>query len=329
MNNTITDVSGILVGHAQDMEALTGCTVVICEKGATAGIDQRGGAPGTRETDALRPMHLVDSAHAILLTGGSAYGLDAAAGVMRYLEQKNIGFNTGVARVPIVASAVIFDLALGKPQVRPDASMGYNACMNATNSPVVQGNVGVGTGASIGKILGMRGAMKAGIGSASIYIGKGIYVGALMAVNAFGDVINPQNGQIIAGARSVQFGKIRIGKAGHFIDTLQTMKSFIGRNIMAFSSKHNTVIGVVATNARLTKEEVNKVAQMAHNGIARTIRPAHTMLDGDTVFALATNQRKADVSTIGAFAAEAVSQAILNAIFNASAAGGIPSINDL
>ena len=202
LHNTITDVPGIQVGHAQDIEALTGCTVILSVAGSIAGVDQRGGAPGTRETDLLQPLHLVEKIHGILLSGGSAYGLDAASGVMKFLEEKNIGFNTGVARVPIVPGAVLFDLGIGDPKVRPDQSMGYQACLNADTSPPTQGNVGAGTGASVGKIFGMSRAMKAGIGTASIEISNGVIIGAIIAVNAFGDVIHPESGQIMAGARS-------------------------------------------------------------------------------------------------------------------------------
>lgn len=325
LSNTITDVPGIKVGHAQDIEALTGCTVIITEKGAVCGVDQRGGAPGTRETDAVRPMHLVNEVHAVLLAGGSAYGLDAAAGVMKYLEEQNIGFNTGVARVPIVPGAILFDLAIGNPKIRPDAAMGYKACEAASIEPVLQGNVGAGTGATVGKILGPGQSMKSGIGSASIDIGSGIIVGALIAVNCFGDVVDPQTQKIIAGARSMQAGPIKIGSDGYFADTLNIMRSLTGRAIMGIAARQNTVIGVVATNARLTKEEANKIAQMAHNGLALTIRPAHTMMDGDTLFCLGTNQKGADVNIVGAFAVEAVANAVVQAVRNAKPAGGLPA----
>lgn len=321
----ITDVRGILVGHAQDEQALTGCTVVICEQGATGGVDQRGGAPGTRETDALRPMHLVQQVHAIVLSGGSAFGLDAASGVMRYLEEKGVGYNTGVARVPIVASAVLFDLAIGNPRIRPDAAMGYQACLNASAHPPLQGNIGAGTGATVGKILGMQQAMKTGIGTAAMEIGNGVVVGAIMAVNAFGDVVDPNTNAIIAGARPIRKGLVKIGATPKFADTLNLMRTFTGRSVLHFASRANTIIGVVASNARLTKEEANKVAQMAHNGIALTVRPAHTMLDGDTIFSLATNQRKADVNIVGAYAAQVVADAILQAVWTAHAVGTLPA----
>jgi len=314
INNTITAIPGLKVGQAQNTAAVTGCTVVICEQGAVAGVDQRGGAPGTRETDLLHPMHMVEKIHAIVLTGGSAYGLDAAAGVMQYLEENNIGLNVGVGRVPIVPAAVLFDLAIGDPHIRPDKQMGYQACLNATNEPVKQGNCGAGTGATVGKILGMGQAMKSGIGSSVIHLGGGLLVAALIAVNAFGDVIDPKNGQIIAGARSIEKGPIRIGDQGIFANTLETMRTFAGKSILRFAASQNTVIGVVATNARLTKEEANKVAQMSHNGLAKTIQPAHTMFDGDTIFCMATGSKKADVNLVGAYAVEAVSTAVTNAV---------------
>lgn len=325
LHNSLTDVPGILVGHAQDPQALTGCTVVLCKRGAIGGVDQRGGAPGTRETDALRPMHLVHKAHAVVLAGGSAYGLDAASGVMRYLEEKKVGFNTGVARVPIVPSAILYDLAVGACDIRPDANMGYSACLSASSPNIQQGNIGAGCGATVGKIFGMGQAMKSGLGSASIDVGGGIIVAAMIAVNAFGDVVDYHSGQILAGARSVQTGPVTLGAGAFFADTQETMRTLAGRTVLHFASLQNTVIGVVATNARLNKEEANKVAQMAHNGLALTIRPAHTMLDGDTIFTLATGQRSADVNIVGAFAAQMVASAVINAIKSAESAGGLPA----
>lgn len=324
MNETITAVQNIQVGHEQDMTALTGVTVILTPNGAVGGVDQRGGAPGTRETDALRPLHLVEKVHAIVLAGGSAYGLDAASGVMRFLEEKGAGFNTGVAKVPIVPAAILFDLAIGDPKTRPDAEMGYRACKNASSEPVSQGCFGAGTGATVGKILGMTQAMKSGIGSACIDIGAGIKVGAIVAVNAFGDIIDPESGKIIAGVRSLHKGPIKIGSSDYYANTLKTMQSFVGKVTLSIATQQNTVIGVVATNGKLSKEEANKVAQMAHNGLAVSIRPAHTMLDGDTIFALSTGNKPCDVSTIGAFAAEAMSKAIVNAVRNAVPLGGLP-----
>ncbi len=327
LRNAITDIPGIRVGHAQNEDALTGCTVILCEKGAVGGVDQRGGAPGTREVDALHPMHLVSKVHGITLAGGSAFGLDAATGVMRYLEEKGVGFDTHIVKVPIVPAAILFDLGIGKSDVRPDAAMGYLACQNASSEPPAEGNVGAGTGATVGKILGLGQCMKSGIGTASLEIGAGVIVGAIVAVNAFGDVLDPSTGQIIAGARSKDVGPLHIGAPGYFADTLQVMQTLIGRTVLGFGSRGNTVIGVVATNAKLDKEAANKVAQMAHDGLARTIRPAHTMVDGDTIFALATGEHAADVNIVGAFAAEVFAQAILRAVRAAKPIAGIPAIS--
>ncbi|MBU0490582.1 MAG: P1 family peptidase [Chloroflexi bacterium] len=325
-HNAITDVPGIRVGHAQNTEALTGCTVILCEAGAVGGVDQRGGGPATRETDLLRPMHLVEKVHAVVLAGGSAFGLDAAAGVVRYLEERGVGFDVRVARVPIVPAAALFDLDLGRADVRPDAAMGYQAAQNASTDPPAEGNVGAGTGATVGKIMGIGQAMKSGIGTASIDIGGGVVVGAIVAVNALGDVVDPATGAIIAGARTAQAGPIRVGAADYFADTLAVMKSLVGRTALGFASRGNTVIGLVATNARLNKEQTNKVAQMAHDGLARTVRPAHTMFDGDTILSLATGKKKADVNIVGAFAAEAFAQAVVRAVRAARPAGGLPAV---
>lgn len=327
LNNAITDIPGILVGHAQNEDALTGCTVILCEDGAVGGVDQRGGAPGTREVDALHPLHLVNKVHAVVLAGGSAFGLEAATGVMRYLEEKGVGFDTRIVKVPIVPSAILYDLGIGKSDVRPDAAMGYLACQNASSALPAEGNVGAGTGATVGKILGFSQCMKSGIGTASVEIGAGIIVGAIAAVNAWGDVIDPTTGQIIAGARSKELGPLRIGTPGYFADTLQVMQTLIGRTLLGFGSRGNTVIGVVATNAKLDKEGANKVAQMAHDGLARTVRPAHTMLDGDTIFALATGEHTADVNIVGAFGAEVFSQAILHAVRAAKPVAGLPAVS--
>ena len=327
--NAITDVPGIKVGHAHDGEALTGCTVILSERGAVGGVDQRGGAPGTRETDPLRPMHLVQKVHAILLSGGSAFGLDAATGVVRFLEERRVGFNVRVAKVPIVPAAILFDLGIGRADVRPDAAMGYAACINASTDRPAEGNAGAGMGATVGKILGMGRAMKSGLGTASVRLGRGVYVGAIVAVNPFGDVIDPSSGSILAGARPAQVGPVRIGGPGRFADTLKVMKSLAGKAVLRLGSRGNTVIGVIATNARLSKEEANKVAQMGHDGIARSIRPAHTMLDGDTLFALSTGRRQADVNIVGAYGAEVIAQAVVRAVHSASAAGGLPAAKDL
>jgi L-aminopeptidase/D-esterase-like protein len=307
MHHAITDVPGIRVGHATDAEAMTGCTVVLLPpEGAVGGVDQRGGAPGTRETDLLRPMHLVQRVNAVLLAGGSAFGLDAATGVVRWLEERGIGFDTRTAKVPIVPAAILYDLDVGRADVRPDAAMGYAACEAAAGGPVTEGRVGAGTGCTVGKVLGAARASRSGLGTASVYLGGGLVVAALVAVNAFGDVIDPDTGQILAGAQALS------GRG--FAGTLLTMKGMVGKTILRFANQGQTVIGVVATNARLTKERANKMAQMAQDGLARTIRPAHTMFDGDTLFALATGQRRGDVNLVGAYAAEVVAQAIVRAV---------------
>lgn len=328
LNNSISAVRGIEVGHAQDDEALTGCTVILCRKGAVAGVDVRGGAPGTRETDLLNPVNLVEKVHAVVLAGGSAFGLDAASGVMRYLEEKKIGFNTGAAKVPIVPSAILYDLNLGRADVRPDPAMGYGAAASASSNAPAEGNAGVGTGASVGKMFGPILSMKAGVGTVSMDIGSGVIVGALVAVNAWGDVVDPQTNEIIAGLRSGKVGPLHVGrKEDYFANTLAILKSRVGRNLLSLASRANTVIGVVTTDAKLTKSQATKVAQMAQDGVARTIRPAHTMFDGDVIFALSTGAKKADVSTIGAFAAEVMAEAIVRGVKMAASAGGLPGLN--
>ena len=273
MNNTLTAITGIRVGHAQDTEALTGCTVILCPPNTVGGVDQRGGAPGTRETDLLHPMHIVQHVNAILLSGGSAFGLAAADGVMRYLEKHGVGYETSVARVPIVPGAVIFDLDVGRADRRPDAAMGYAACQAAASSAVPQGCIGAGIGAKIGGILGRSFATKSGLGSASMTLKSGVTVAALIVVNAVGDVVDT-DGQILAGLRLPPQGTQFAGTLNLLreMDSPPAVPSPLGSS--------NTIIGVVATNARLNKEEVNKIAQMAHDGIAQAVRPSHTMHDG-------------------------------------------------
>jgi L-aminopeptidase/D-esterase-like protein len=324
MHNAITDAQGIKVGHYTDREAATGCTVVLCEGGAVGGVDVRGSAPGTRETDLLHPLRLVQEVHAVLLAGGSAYGLDAASGVMRYLEEKGVGLDVGVGVVPIVPSAVLFDLTIGRADVRPDADAGYKACQSASDGPVVEGCMGAGTGATVGKLLGPKFATKSGLGTASQKIGKGIVVGAIVAVNAFGDVVDPQTGEILAGTRKPVIGG--------FLNTVERMKGDLGQTILGLGQ--HTTVAVVATNVYLTKEGANKVAQMAHDGLARTIRPVHTMFDGDTVFALATGKPPkkgsgADLSVVGAIAAEVLAQAVVRAVLQAESLHGLPAAQDL
>jgi L-aminopeptidase/D-esterase-like protein len=322
MHKAITDVKGIEVGHWTELEAATGCTVILCRQGAVGGVDVRGSAPGTRETDLLRPVNLVQQAHAILLTGGSAYGLDAASGVMRWLEEQGFGFNVGLAVVPIVPAAVLFDLDIGRPDMRPGPEAGYAACQMATNGPVDEGCVGAGTGARVGNLLGPLSRTKSGIGTASRRIAGDVTVGAIVAVNAFGDVVDPKTGQIIAGARNPE--------GTGFLNTVDTLHGDLSHTMLAFSS--NTTLAVVATDAVLSKEETNKVAQMAHDGLAQAIRPVHTMLDGDTIFALATGQQAnvpINVSVIGAVAVSVLAEAVVRAVQQATSLAGVPAARDV
>jgi len=302
MLNSITDIEGIKVGHAQDLEAATGCTVVLCEEGATAGVDVRGGAPGTRETDLMNPSNLVEKVHAIYLSGGSAFGLDGASGVMQFLEERGIGFETAAAKVPIVPGAVLYDLSIGNPKVRPDKAMGYEACLNASDENTLIGNVGAGTGATVGKILGDEYSMKGGLGNASVQVGE-LKVAAIVAVNCLGDIIDIETGEIIAGA-------LNKNKNG-FANTMKLLQMGMP-NPSVFAT--NTTIGVVATNAKLTKSAANRVAFMAHDGYARAINPVHTMFDGDTIFCLATGKVDADISIVGALAADVMARAIIRGV---------------
>jgi len=317
----ITDVQGVKVGHFTESRRPTGCTVLLFENGATAGVDVRGAAPGTRETDLLNPVNSVQKVQAILLTGGSAFGLDAASGVMRYLEERKLGFTIGSIIVPIVPAAVLYDLPVGDWKIRPTAESGYKACQAATAGKVQEGNVGAGTGATIGKMFGMQSAMKSGLGTASIRVGDtGIVVGAIIAVNSVGDVLDPKTGKIIAGAR-------RPDGSG-FIDTMAEFRA--GRLGVAPIGAH-TAIGMVATNVALDKAQTTKIAQMAHDGLARCVNPTHTPNDGDTIFAVATGAitTRADHGVIGALAAEAISQAIIRAVMSARGLPGLPSYNDV
>jgi L-aminopeptidase/D-esterase-like protein len=343
--NDLTDVPGFRVGSAEDREACTGCTVILCPPdGAVGGVEQRGGAPGTRETDPLRPLHLVDRCHAVLLTGGSAFGLDAAGGVVRYLERRGIGFATRAARVPIVPAAVLYDLGLGRADLRPDASMGEAACREAElGGPARLGSVGAGCGASVGKVRGMEWAVKGGLGSASAEVIPGVFVGAVAAVNAFGDVIDPENGRILAGARAESDpdgskvgpdGSSHVASPMLFADTVEVMRSRGAR--LGFGSAPpakgdpvegtNTVIAAVATNARLDKEGTNILAAMAMSGFARVLRPCHTTVDGDTLFALASGEVECDVNLLGAVASDTVARAIASGVLRAQALGGLPAL---
>jgi L-aminopeptidase/D-esterase-like protein len=321
MNNTLTDVAGIRVGHMTHLAGATGCTVIICPDGTVGGVDQRGGAPGTRETDLLRPLHLVNTVNAVVLSGGSAYGLATADGVMRWLEEHNIGYKSGTGfLVPIVPAAILMDLGIGEVGIRPDAAMGYAACEAASEAEVLQGCVGAGTGCRIGAMLGNEFATKGGIGSASIELSEGLIVAALVAVNCVGDVVD-ERGDIIAGLRQPPDGST-------FTGMLNVMKTIAHTETPPPRADSNTVIGVVATNAKLNKEQVNKVAQMAHDGLAQAVRPAHTMWDGDTLFALATGEKTANVTAIGSYAAEMVAQAIRNGTRAATTLAGVRSLND-
>jgi L-aminopeptidase/D-esterase-like protein len=311
----LTDIPGLRVGHVTDDRALTGCTVVLCESGAVGGVEIRGGATGTRELGPLDPLHVAPHVHAITLAGGSAFGLDAAGGVMRYLEERDRGFRVGNRCVPIVPSAIIYDLSIGAPRVRPTAEMGYAACELASEAPVTEGSVGVGTGATVGKARGMRHAMKGGVGSASVAFPDGVIVAALVVVNCWGDVID--RGQIIAGARD---------DSGGFADTASLLRE--GQLPREISSL-NTTLAVVATNARFGKVELRKIAQLAHHGFIQTIAPAHTMFDGDLIFALSTGRLPADLQRVGVTAADVVGLAVLRGVMHAQARGGIPSYMDL
>lgn len=324
----LTDVPGIRVGHFTLSRRPTGCTVVLIDgDGAAAGVSQRGAAPGTRETDLLDPLNMVEKVNAIVVSGGSAFGLDAAQGVMRYLEEKNIGFKTSAGVVPIVPAAVIFDLPfVADPKTRPTADCGYKAATAATNGPVREGNVGVGAGATVGKLGGFEQAnpeirpMKSGVGSTSITLPNGLVVGAMVVVNAVGDVIDPTTGQVVAGARNAN---------GTLADARKLLRN--GAKITAPRPGENTTIAIVATNAKLTKVQAGRLALMADDGLARAINPSHTMGDGDTVFGLATGSWNGavDLTTIGALAADLVAEAIVRAATQADSLGGLPSARQL
>ena len=320
-NKAITDVQGIEIGHYTDRAAATGCTVVVCREGAVAGVDVRGGGPGTRETDLLRPGNLVERAHAVLLSGGSAFGLDASAGVMRYLEERGIGFKLGHAIVPIVPAAILYDLNLITHEVRPGPEEGYRACLVCSSGAVEEGSVGAGTGATVGKSLGMARAVKGGIGTASLELPGGIVVGAIVAVNAYGGVVDHRTGMVVAGPR-------RENGSG-FHDPVELLIRSDGEG--QGSPTFNTTIGVVATNASLTKDQAHYLARVSHDGLALTVRPCHTIRDGDTIFALATGVDSAtpDLTRLGAAAVEVVAQSVMRAVRMADGLGGVPSLRDL
>ncbi|MEO8857244.1 MAG: P1 family peptidase [Burkholderiaceae bacterium] len=308
--DSITDVPGIELGHFTDARRPTGCTVVVAREGAVGGVDVRGAAPGTRETDLLHPSNLVDQVHAVLLAGGSAWGLDAAGGVMRWLEENGIGLNVRYGLVPIVPAAVLFDLPVGDAHIRPDARAGYAACVAASRAPVAQGNIGAGAGALVGKLFGIERAMKGGIGSASITL-DGVTMGALVACNALGDVVDPDNGRLLAGARSVD------GKS--LLDIRRAILA--GETPKPLLAGTNTTLAVVATDAQLSKAQAHRLAQAAHDGLARTINPVHTMSDGDTVFALGTAKsgKSAGMMQLTTLAAEVTARAVVRAVLAARA----------
>ena len=322
---SITDVAGVLCGHFTDTRRPTGCTVVLTPDGAVAGVDVRGAAPGTRETELLSPLNSVEKIHAVLLAGGSAFGLDAAGGVMRWLEEHGIGVRVGPARIPIVPAAILFDLFTGDPAIRPDAQAGYAACAAAGRDAPAEGNVGAGAGAVVGKLFGIARAMKGGVGSTSVTV-NGITVAALVVVNAVGDVIEPGTGRVIAGARS-EDGRTTVG----------AMRAMLrGETITPPQPSAATTLAVIATDAVLTKAEANKLAQMAHDGLARTIDPVHTASDGDTVFALGTGASTliAPLTVLGALAAEVTARAVLRAVWAAEGLHGpdlpeLPAARDL
>jgi L-aminopeptidase/D-esterase-like protein len=323
----LTDVQGLKVGSHTLSEKPTGCTVILAEKGATGGVDVRGGAPGTRETDLLSPLNHVQVVHAVVLSGGSAFGLDSAMGAVRWLEEHDIGYPAGGIKVPIVPAAILFDIPFaGKPQVRPTADCGYKATQAANDGPVAEGTLGAGAGATVGKMGGRGKSMKGGLGSASIRLPDGLVVAAIVATNSVGDIIDPATGQVVAGARGED------GKS--FIDVRKLLRAGTLTRGQAPRAGENTTIGLVATNAVLTKVQAQKIAQMAHDGFARAISPVHTTGDGDTIFSLATGALAGEVNDgrltqIGALAAEAMADAILRSVKQATSAGGVPALRDL
>jgi L-aminopeptidase/D-esterase-like protein len=313
----LTDIPGIRVGHASDYDGITGCTVILCEAGAAAGVDVRGAATGTEELDTLSSRHTVERIHAVVLSGGSAFGLEAASGVRRFLEHRGVGFPTGAAVVPIVPAAILYDLGIGKPNVRPTREMGEAAAAAATTDAVKEGNVGAGTGATVGKMFGMKQAMKAGIGSYTVELSSGVRVAAIVAVNAVGDVRDPATGKIIAGARQSPDSR-------EFADTELQIKRGTPRG--GAVRRANTTLALVATDAKLTKNGATRLAQQATLGMARTIYPVNTAFDGDVTFALSLGEAQADITALGVAAAEALAQAILRAVRTAATLGGVPGL---
>jgi L-aminopeptidase/D-esterase-like protein len=315
----ITRVPGFALGHASDYKNLTGVTVVLCPPHTVGSVDIRGSAAGTRQIDALLGLHVVNEIHAVCIAGGSAFGLDAAGGVMEFLEERGRGFDVAITRVPIVPTAVIYDLSLGNCRVRPDRAMGVSACLAARSDPQGDGSVGAGTGASVGKLFGIRQATKGGLGTAHLSGPEGLQVGALAVVNAFGDVVDPETGEIVAGARTGP-------ESREFADSARHIRRGVVRQRFG---EPNTTVGVVATNARLTREEAQKIAQMGHNALARCIRPVHTLFDGDIIFVLAHPEVRADLHVVGLLSQAALEAAILSAVKSAHGLGVLPSWQEL
>ncbi len=318
----LTDIDGILVGHASRRDSLSGCTVVLCESGAVGGIDIRGSATGSTEWQVLAPDHVTERIHGVCLAGGSAFGLEAASGVRQYLARKGVGFATQAGVVPLVPGAILYDLSLAKRGAYPDRDLGEAAAKAATSGAVAEGNVGAGTGASVGKLFGMARAMKAGIGTATVELSgpyAGVKVSALAAVNAFGDVVDPATGRIVAGARTA-------AGSSEFADTAASLMRGAHRGGGAMRTGENTTLAVVATNAGLSKVQATKLAQMANAGFARAVSPAWTMFDGDVTFALSLGTRECDVVALGAAAARVLAEAIVRAARMAAAAGGLPGL---
>ena len=318
MWQAITDVPGVLVGQRSDLTALTGCTVLVFPEGAVGGVDIRGSATGTREIDTLNPLHLASHIHAITLAGGSAYGLDAAGGVMRALEEQGLGFVTRAARVPIVPAAILYDLGIGNARCRPDAAMGYAACRAAMRGTVEEGNAGAGTGATVGKLFGMAQAMQGGVGTASMRLETQVWVGALVVCNAFGDVIDVTTGRLLAGARI----------APDSLALTNTMQQLRRGTMPDGLAGTNTTLGVVATNAQITKPQAQKLAQCAQHGLVRGLSPAHTQVDGDIMFAVSTGTHEADLTRLGILAAHLVALCLTRAVRAARTLGGVPGVTE-
>jgi len=312
----LTDIAGVKVGHASDYDALTGCTAILCERGAVAGFDIRGGASGTEEMDVMSPLHVTTHVHAVVLAGGSAFGLEAASGVRRFLEHKGIGFKMASVVVPIVPAAILYDLGIGKANVRPTREMGESAAAAATENAVVEGCAGAGTGATVGKLLGMKHAMKSGVGSFTVDAQGAVKVSALVGVNAVGDVLDARSGRILAGAR-------KSPESREFAGSVELLKRRVD---MSSVRRENTTLAVVATNARLTKVQAAKVAQLAHHGLVRAIAPVHTSMDGDLCIALSCGDAQVPVDALGIAAAEAVAEAIARAVRAAKTMGGVPGL---